>query len=380
MVGTVDDKNEMIMKLLHYFITEQNYNPVILQGADNEIWLENLESDYKIIRLVSNHIHNNEQLEFDTFKTRRVVRKIKRKTVTFNIKVLTIFTDLGSNVELKEEKDIDSAFVTCEDDVKKFKFIKEAFPDINKKLKFTEEGMKLYIKITADINRKNKEEADKTNGVFKMKVPYVTYTLIAINILVFMMQWIMINPNITNTYCVWNEGVIRYHEYYRLVTGMFLHADIMHIAFNMYALYIIGRQLESYIGRTRFLIVYIVSGIFGSMLSVALHVDSFAAVGASGAIFGLMGALLCFGKHYKVYLGSLIHSQIIPVLVFNLLLSFMISNIDAFGHIGGLIGGYLTMMAVGVKYKSNAIERINGVVIGVLIIAFLIYMMSMHTI
>ena len=373
MVGTVDDKNEMIMKLLHYFITEQNYNPVILQGADNEIWLENLESDYKIIRLVSNHIHNNEQLEFDTFKTRRVVRKIKRKTVTFNIKVLTIFTDLGSNVELKEEKDIDSAFVTCEDDVKKFKFIKEAFPDINKKLKFTEEGMKLYIKITADINRKNKEEADKTNGVFKMKVPYVTYTLIAINILVFMMQWIIINPNITSTYCVWNEGVIRYHEYYRLVTGMFLHADIMHIAFNMYALYIIGRQLESYIGRTRFLIVYIVSGIFGSMLSVALHVDSFAAVGASGAIFGLMGALVYFGYHYRLYLGNVVLSQIAPIIILNLALGFAVSGIDNWAHIGGLIGGILSTMIVGIEGKSDKTDRINGSIVTVIIIGLLLF-------
>ena len=60
----MDDKNLMVMKLLHYFITEKNYNPIILQGAENEIWLENMYSEYKIIRIVSNHIHNNEQFEF----------------------------------------------------------------------------------------------------------------------------------------------------------------------------------------------------------------------------------------------------------------------------------------------------------------------------
>ena len=80
MDGIMDRKNEIVMKLLHYFITEKNYNPIILQGAEDEIWLENLESEYKIIRIVSGHVHNDEQLEFDTFKTRRVVKKIKKKT------------------------------------------------------------------------------------------------------------------------------------------------------------------------------------------------------------------------------------------------------------------------------------------------------------
>ena len=61
------------MKLLHYFITEKNYNPIILQGVDNEIWLENLSANYEIIRIVSNHIHNDEQYDFDVFKTKRIV-------------------------------------------------------------------------------------------------------------------------------------------------------------------------------------------------------------------------------------------------------------------------------------------------------------------
>lgn len=58
------------MKLLHYFITEKNYNPIILQGAEDEIWLENLKSDYKVVRIVSNHIHNDEQLDFDLRRTK----------------------------------------------------------------------------------------------------------------------------------------------------------------------------------------------------------------------------------------------------------------------------------------------------------------------
>ena len=89
---TLSKQNEeIIMKLLHYFITDKNYNPVVLYGAKNEIWLENLEEDYKVVRIVSSYIHNDEQFNFDMFKTKRIVKKIKKKTLSFNIKTLSIF-------------------------------------------------------------------------------------------------------------------------------------------------------------------------------------------------------------------------------------------------------------------------------------------------
>ncbi len=75
----IDKKEELVMKLLHYFITERGYNPVIIRGVKDEIWLENLEDDYKIIRIVSGYIHNNEQFKFDIFKTKSLLKNIKRK-------------------------------------------------------------------------------------------------------------------------------------------------------------------------------------------------------------------------------------------------------------------------------------------------------------
>ena len=69
----LDEKNIMVMKLLHYLITEKNYNPIVLQGVDNEIWLENLDEDCKVIRIVSEYIHNDEQYAFDVFKTKKII-------------------------------------------------------------------------------------------------------------------------------------------------------------------------------------------------------------------------------------------------------------------------------------------------------------------
>ena len=80
-----DNKNILTMKLLHYFIIEKNYNPIILQGVDNEIWLENLNEECEVIRIVSNYIHNDEQFKFDVFKTKRIVKKIKKKTLSLNM-------------------------------------------------------------------------------------------------------------------------------------------------------------------------------------------------------------------------------------------------------------------------------------------------------
>ena len=124
------------MKLLHYFITEKNYNPIILQGAENEIWLENMDSEYKIIRIVSNHIHNNEQFEFDLFKTKHVVRKIKRKTLSFNMPVLSIFTDVRPEVNLDSIKNYDCIYISDEKDFKKYSIITDIFHNIVKKLNF----------------------------------------------------------------------------------------------------------------------------------------------------------------------------------------------------------------------------------------------------
>ena len=86
----------------------------------------------------------------------------------------------------------------------------------------------------------------------------------------------------------------------------------------MYSLYILGPQLESFFGKTKFIIIYIVSGVIGNLLSLSLLQDNIVSIGASGAIFGLLGGMLYFGYHYRIYLGSVLKSQIIPLIVFNL--------------------------------------------------------------
>ena len=370
---SLDRKNLIVMKLLHYFITEKNYNPIILQGAEDEIWLENLESDYKIIRIVSNHIHNEEQLDFDLYKARHVIKKIKKKTFSLKMNALTIFTDLGDNVELKEQDNIDCIYLYDEKDINKYDYLYHHFPDINKKLKFSEEGLQLFMKITNDINRKNKNDAERVEEIFKPKKNIVTISLIAINVLVYAYMLLFGQyENMINNFAVYGPYIVRYNEYYRLITGIFLHGDILHLLFNCYALFVIGSQIENFMGKTKYLIIYFVSALVGSLLSILLTKG--VSIGASGAIFGLMGSLLYFGYHYRVYLGTVLKSQILPLIVINLIIGFASSGIDNFAHIGGLIGGALTTVAVGVKYKSTKFEMVNGLIVLLILIVFLVFM------
>lgn len=362
----INDKDLFVMNLVHYFITEKNYNPIIIHGINDEIWLENLESDYKVIRIVSHYIHNNEQLGFDKFKLNKIIGKLKIKTLSFRMNVLNIYTDLGDNVNL-DGKDL---FIPTEKDIKNDTLIK-IFPDIVEKTKHGEDGLNLFLKITDDINNTTTKKNKVADKIFSKKYPLITYILIGVNILLFLYS-MFANYDVLFKYGMFNP-FIKEGELYRLFTCMFLHVDIIHLACNMYALYVLGPQIESFFGKSKFLFIYLISGLCGSVLSMTFNIDTIS-VGASGAIFGLLGSMLYFGYHYRTYLGTVIRSQIIPIIVLNLGLGFILNGVDNFGHIGGLIGGVLTSMIVGVPDKKNNIDRINGIIIIIIYIVFLSYL------
>ncbi len=381
---TLNKNDEIVMKLIHYFITEQGYNPIILHGAKDEIWLENSEQDYQIVRIVTNYIHNDEQFDFDIYRTKQIMRRIKRKTFSFKMNALSIFINLGENVHLEdtEVEHIDCIELKNIDDIKNYDFVTEIFPTITKIDKVTEKGLELFMKLTEEINHKNQEDAEKVEDVFSKKRPIVTYALLISNFVLFLAMIISganifsIDPN-----TLYNFGGLvnfstmgSFSELYRLIISMFLHVGIIHLLFNMYALYIIGPQLESFFGKGKYLAIYLGSGIIGNLMAMLFQGNNIVSVGASGAIFGLLGALLYFGYHYRVYLGTVIKSQIIPLIIFNILVGMMLPGISMPAHLGGLFGGYLVAKLVGVKYKSTTMDRVNGAIMTTILVAFLAYM------
>ena len=143
---TLNKNDEIVMKLLHYFITIEGYNPVVLHGAKDEIWLENSDADYKIVRIVSNYIHNDEQLNFDIFRTKQILKRVKRKMFALNMNTLSIFVNLGDNVNLDDKNfdNIECANVKEINDLNKYSFITNTFPNIIEVEDTEEKGMELY--------------------------------------------------------------------------------------------------------------------------------------------------------------------------------------------------------------------------------------------
>lgn len=372
----ISKKDEIIVKLTHYFITKENYTPIVIRGAKDEIWLENTEGPYRIIRINSNHVHNNEQYHFDLIKMKSIMKQIKRKTYSFSINVLNIFLDLNDDINIYEEKNINSIEIKSVKDIKNNNILKNTFPQMDDLLLKNVDGLDLVLNVTKDINKKTEEENKKIEKIFSPKKTIITHVIISLNIIMFLLMYIF-GKGSTDIGTLLAFGanygpLFRSGEVYRIITAAFLHCGILHLFLNMYALYILGTQLENYIGPKRFAIVYLGSAITGNLLSNVLNTS--VGVGASGAIFGLLGALLYFGYYYRFQLGDSIKNQILPVILINLFLGLLITNIDIFNHIGGLIGGFLLSMSVGVSEKVSKSDRINGTIAYLIYIAFMIFM------
>ncbi len=373
---TITPKDEIVMRLVHFFITEANYTPIIVNGVKDEVWLENSEAKYKIVRINSNYIHNEEQFRTDLFKIKNVMHQIKRKTVSFTMNTFNIFLDVNENVKLEDEKHIKSIVIHNMEDVEKNK-MEKYFPGIENKLLKNTEGLDLIINVTEDINAKTAENNKIYEGTFKPKKIIVTYFLMALCVFIFFLSFIIGKGNL-DAYTLYKLGAvsrtaIRNKEIWRLLTGTFLHTGLLHLLVNVYSLCVIGVQLENFVGKKKFLVIYLISAISGSLMSSLFN--SGISVGASGAIFGLLGSMLYFGYHYRLYLGNVLRAQIIPIILLNLFIGFTIPGIDNAAHIGGLVGGYLSTMAMGINGKSSKTDEINGYIVLVIYLAFLCIML-----
>lgn len=369
---TVGKKDEMVMKILHYFVTEENYRPIIVNGVQNEIWLENLDNDISLIRININYIHNEEQLATDLRKANAIRKSIKKKTYSFKMNVLNILLDVREEVPVTSVKDIESIKISKIGDLKKNRIMNEFFPDFKEKVISKTTGVMGMFQMTEELNDKTISEDKKLAKVFKeSKAPILTMALILINVFVYflmMFNYESFVQNLGNHFVYLQRG-----EVWRLITSMFLHGDVIHLMSNMLALYMVGPMIEKYYGKGKYAIIYFVSGIIGNLLSAVL--GDYFGIGASGAIFGLFGALMYFGYKYRATLDGFLRSGIVPVIVLNLILSVIVPGIDFYGHIGGLLGGVLITYTLGVTNKSDLREKINGIIITVILVLFLVYML-----
>ncbi len=190
--------------------------------------------------------------------------------------------------------------------------------------------------------------------------PFFTYILLAIIVGVYLLMELA--GGSTNTQVLIKFGansgqhIILYGEVWRLFTSMFLHIGLTHLIFNAYALFIFGVEMERIYGPDRFIIVYILSGLFGSLMSFAVRGPYVLSAGASGAIFGVIGMNLAYFIKHRDTLGHFGRQRMVSTLVIigiNLVFGFTMPGIDNFAHLGGLAAGFLLGYGLAPSYNVD---------------------------
>lgn len=219
------------------------------------------------------------------------------------------------------------------------------------------------------------EDKKQENLIEKMKSWPMAYYIVAVNVFVFAIvhltniliadNWFVIN------FSKYGQAIALNNEYYRLFTAIFTHEAPMHLFFNCYAITILGHPIEQIFGKRKFLIIFLVSGLFGSLTSFIFSAGY--SIGASGGVFGIFGVhLYLFIKNKTTYL-KVFGKDMLQLLVINVIVGFVLPNIDYYGHFGGIIGGFLSAVTLGLSHKIS----INKTFIGGVFLSCLLFIGSL---
>src|SRR5699024_2809196 len=210
-------------------------------------------------------------------------------------------------------------------------------------------------------------------NVFSRGKPIFTYGLLILNMLMFLLLerhgGSMNTETLIDFGAKYNPSIID-GQWWRIFSAMFLHIGFLHLFMNMLALYYLGTAVEKIYGSARFLVIYVLAGIGGGLASFAFTTNISA--GASGALFGLFGALLFFGVIYKKLFFQTMGRGLLVIIGINIVLGFSVQQIDMGAHLGGLVTGFVASALVHLPKKKHAGIQLVGFVIYTAIIFGLI--------
>ncbi|WP_080874610.1 rhomboid family intramembrane serine protease [Oceanobacillus timonensis] len=373
-------------------LKEQGFRVITADDQTDEVWmLRKTDRKSAIVRVKPQTFDWSNQLRQDAEATYQQMQRIRQAIVSPNASFYSIY--------IAEEQPVDDwediKHPRGEGTKKTPKMHIYYFAEENEAEERNQLNQDLHLSLSSDNERELsdavkeaaanhmkiilfqeiQEEQNQRKKIFSVSKPLFTYILIAFNVLIFLFQ--NTSGNIENTQHLIDMGAnynlfILEGEWWRFFTSMFLHLGFFHLIMNMLALFYLGTAIERIFGRARFLIIYFLGGLLGSIASFAFSINISA--GASGAIFALFGALLLFGLIYKQIFFQTMGMNIILILGINLVLGFSVPEIDMGAHLGGLAGGFLTAGAVYVPDKRNPTKQLfawTGFVI--LCVGLLIY-------
>jgi membrane associated rhomboid family serine protease len=214
--------------------------------------------------------------------------------------------------------------------------------------------------------------ARRASSSLSLRGPYITQALVGINVGIYLLQLLTGASSSVDSGWIYEHGVlvgraqdssgqivgVAEGEWWRLLTSTFLHGNLVHVGLNMLVLWIIGPAIEDYFGHARYALLYLVSGLAGS--AGALLWSDAPTVGASGAIWGVMGAALILESRRIWVFGG----QAMGLVLFNLVITFLIPGISIGGHIGGLVGGGLAALAFSQFRRIPSVATLSVVAVG----------------
>ncbi|HEX2926241.1 MAG TPA: rhomboid family intramembrane serine protease [Ruminiclostridium sp.] len=383
-------KNNFINSLVRYLVEKEYFH---LISADNQIpdlsdgiatMIKDIQGTSVFLEIIDGDIFANEQISNIMSNGQAMLNNINgRNAYIFKIFLFNDSPD-REKIEIIKQGQLDitseKRFMKClsvnisAKQVEKY-FTVPAFDAGLAKIlnRFFSKGLDKRETTYQDIEGVVAERKKELEVHIKAQKPWITYILIAINVL----MWGLLELISTRTGTSYDQllepfgakinDLIMQGQYWRFITPMFLHADIVHLAVNSYSLYIIGSQAERIFGRGRFLAIYFVAGFIGSAASFAFSLNS--SVGASGAIFGLLGAMLYFSIRRPALLKSSYGANLITMVIINLAYGFMNKQIDNHAHLGGLVGGFLTTGVVYPVTERSTKASLKKVVAFILLIA-----------
>lgn len=336
--------NKLYWKALYYWIRYLNYNVIYRDKGDDEIWLSHKRKHSIVV--FRKDVTSTQEIRFDKSKIMERPEEIQQfigyipESYEFYY-----FTDKELSKEnLNEEKPIKL----------KFKIISNE-QSLNSlpinflllKMLINNEDKRTYLHYKRKVLTQNL--VDKHMQRFTP----ITYTLILINIVIWLCMILYLN-RFSDVKLLEVGGLVHFNvvhgEWYRLISSMFLHFNFEHILMNMLSLFIFGKIVESIIGSWRMLIIYIISGLYGNFVSLSFNTTTIS-VGASGAIFGLIGSIFVIMYLSKNFNKKMI-GQLLIALVVLIVFSLFMSNINIMAHLGGFISGVLITL-IGYYFKTQ---------------------------
>ncbi|QOR65524.1 rhomboid family intramembrane serine protease [Cytobacillus suaedae] len=364
-------------KLTRTLVLEKEYRILQISTNAQEIWLESSERELpKLVRILRYDLDWGNWMQRDMETTLQKVRNISKRLGFKKLDVANIYVStyppvddwqhrLEEPLHIKENRThINMKTFVLHADIAKedsrlqllADFSIEDFKDTPGPLIDTSGIEELRREVLKETQRRIKNE----QRIFQYSKPFFTYVFIALQVLMFLLLELRGGSTNIDTLLAFGakeNTLILNGEWWRFFTPIILHIGIFHLLMNTLALYFLGSAVERIFGRTRFLILYIFAGFAGSLGSFLF--SSSVSAGASGAIFGLFGALLFFGLSYPKLFFRTMGTNIITIILINLAFGFIVPGIDNAGHIGGLIGGFLASGIVSLPgrklYKNSVI-------------------------